>query len=145
MEKLLSPEKRAGTNSILRTTAESWIEVPVSYLPQETAKFSSDSYLRIGPIPQNTPVNLLASADLDFSNPRNGDRLKLIAEVQAELFRIKVEKLNLEQVQQELLKLGPDLLKINKCPDFIEDRGHYYGTSLSDADRQALVEFMKTF
>ncbi len=144
-EKLLWPERRAGANSILRTTAESYVEMPVGYIPPEMAKLSAAGYLRIGPIPENTPVNLLANADLDFSNARNADRLKLIAEVQTELLRIKVENLNLEQVQQELLKLAPDILKINKCPDFIEDRGHYYGTSLSDADKLALVEFMKTF
>ena len=110
VEKLLWPERRAGANSILRTTAESYIEIPIEYLPKEMAKFSSDGYLRIGPIPQNTPVNLLANADLDFSDShRDVDRLKLIAEAQVELLRIKVERLNPEQAQQRLLKLVPRL------------------------------------
>ena len=44
-----------------------------------------------------------------------------------------------------------DLLAVNKCPDFIVNRGHYFGTDffqeepgLSDADKQALIAFLKT-
>ena len=59
---------------------------------------------------------------------------------------------------------GP-LLKLLKCPDFVLNRGHYFGTSefnntsaltsdeksygyetpLSDSDKRALIEFVKTF
>ena len=31
------------------------------------------------------------------------------------------------------------------APDFIEDRGHTFGDKLPDADKHALIEFMKTF
>jgi hypothetical protein len=44
------------------------------------------------------------------------------------------------------------LLELNKCPDFVVNRGHYFGTSLldgepglSDGDKRALIEFIKTF
>jgi hypothetical protein len=44
------------------------------------------------------------------------------------------------------------LLEFNKCPDFVVNRGHYFGTSyfkeepgLSDQDKRALIEFLKTF
>jgi hypothetical protein len=146
IEKMLWPEGRAGVNSISRTTAESYIEIPIDYLPKEMAKFSRDGYLRIGPIPKNTPVNLLANADLNFSDSHGDvDRLKLIAEAQAELLQIKVEELNPEEAHKKLLKLVPALLRISKCLDFIEDRGHYFGANLSDTDKRALIEFMKTF
>jgi hypothetical protein len=46
------------------------------------------------------------------------------------------------------------LLEVNKCPDFVVNRGHYFGTDylpesegepgLSDADKNALIEFLKT-
>jgi hypothetical protein len=46
----------------------------------------------------------------------------------------------------------PDLLQVSKCPDFVVNRGHYFGTSffkeeapLSDDDKRALIEFLKTF
>ena len=45
------------------------------------------------------------------------------------------------------------LLELSKCPDFVVNRGHYFGTDLlrseepglSDADKRALIEFLKTF
>lgn len=43
------------------------------------------------------------------------------------------------------------MLKVNKCPDFVVNRGHYFGTEyfqeepgLGDADKRALVAFLKT-
>jgi len=146
MEKLLWPQKRAGISSILHTSTQSYIDFPMTYLPGVVRKIISGGYLRIGPIPANTPINLLANADLDLSNPHGTiDRVKLLAKVQNELLRIKLEKLNQEEAQAALMKLVPDLLKVSKCPDFIEDRGHYFGTQLSDADKHALIEFVKTF
>jgi hypothetical protein len=38
----------------------------------------------------------------------------------------------------------PDLLAASKCPDLVEDRGHYFGTSLPDDDKRALIEFLQT-
>ena len=40
-------------------------------------------------------------------------------------------------------QLAQDLLALSKCPDFITDRGHEYGSALSDEDKQALIEFLK--
>ena len=47
--------------------------------------------------------------------------------------------------------VGP-LMAVNKCPDFVVNRGHYFGTSyfseepgLSDDDKRALIEYLKTF
>jgi hypothetical protein len=44
------------------------------------------------------------------------------------------------------------MLALDKCPDFEVNRGHYFATSLfseepplSDEDKLALVEFVKTF
>jgi hypothetical protein len=44
------------------------------------------------------------------------------------------------------------MLALSKCPDFVVNRGHYFGTDrfkeepgLSDADKKALIEFLKTF
>ncbi|MGO8951923.1 MAG: hypothetical protein ACLPWS_09240 [Rhodomicrobium sp.] len=37
------------------------------------------------------------------------------------------------------------LLEVNTCPDFIEDKGHYYGHDLSDEDTRALIEYIKYF
>lgn len=37
------------------------------------------------------------------------------------------------------------MLSNNKAPDFILDRGHTFGAELSDADKWALIEYLKTF
>src|SRR5262249_27041840 len=47
------------------------------------------------------------------------------------------------------------LLELSKCPDFVVNRGHYFGTDrlkpeenepgLSDDDKRAMIEFLKTF
>ena len=37
------------------------------------------------------------------------------------------------------------LLTRNLAPDFVEDRGHTFGSDLPDSDKRALIEFMKTF
>ena len=62
----------------------------------------------------------------------------------------------LEATDAQLLKIfsnvAQPLLELNKCPDFVVNRGHYFGTSalerepgLSDDDKRALIEFIKTF
>ncbi|MBC7457838.1 MAG: hypothetical protein H7235_06140, partial [Bdellovibrionaceae bacterium] len=37
------------------------------------------------------------------------------------------------------------LLEYNACPDFIEDRGHTFGSKLSDRQKTALTEYVKYF
>ncbi|MBL8235839.1 MAG: hypothetical protein JNM66_00365 [Bryobacterales bacterium] len=37
------------------------------------------------------------------------------------------------------------LLRNNLSPDFVVDRGHTFGSTLSDADKRALIEFVRTF
>jgi hypothetical protein len=53
-----------------------------------------------------------------------------------------------------LANLVDPLLELSKCPDFVVNRGHYFGTSyfrdkdepeLSDDDKWALIEFLKMF
>ena len=44
-----------------------------------------------------------------------------------------------------LRNLVPRLLELNKCPDFVVNKGHYFGSNLPDPDKLALIEFLKTF
>jgi cytochrome c5 len=37
------------------------------------------------------------------------------------------------------------LLLVDNAPDFVQDRGHTFGSTLPDADKKALIEYMKTF
>jgi len=42
-------------------------------------------------------------------------------------------------------RLYPTLLRRNLVPDFVEDRGHTFAEGLSDEDKRALIEYIKTF
>jgi hypothetical protein len=146
MEKLLWPEKRRGIGSIARTTVASYIEIPTPYLPKELQPLVDGGTLRIGPIPAGTPIDLLANADLDLSNHDKAiDRIKLAAKVQHDLMTIRTQNLTAAEAQRLMMNLVPALLSISKCPDFIEDRGHTFGAGLTDEDKRALIEFLKTF
>ena len=37
------------------------------------------------------------------------------------------------------------MLDNNKAPDFILDKGHIFGSTMPDADKWALIEYLKTF
>ena len=146
-EKLLWPEKRLGTNSIWRTSRECSIQLQGAVIPQPLRSLlkphmDDDGYFRMGPIPEGTPVNLLANIDPD-TDPVH--LVRLCVKIKKVLLEIKLKKLDSAKAK-ELMRdeLAADLLKASKCPDLIEDRGHYFGTELADADKRALIEYLKT-
>jgi hypothetical protein len=100
----------------------------------------SDGYVKLGPIPKGTPVNLIASLEPNF------EQLGALAlKLGKALAAIQTRNLPPEAARAELLKAVPELISANKCPDFIEDEGHYFGTNLADNDKRALIEYMKMF
>ena len=146
VQKLLWPDKRLGLASIARTTLDSYLEIPSSYLPAELQTMTQDAFARLGPIPAGTPIDLIANANLDLSNRELAlDRMQLVTLAYKDLVRIKEAHLDSKTAQQVLTNIVPGLMKISKCPDYVLDRGHYFGTTLPDSDKQALIEFMKTF
>jgi hypothetical protein len=144
--KLLWPERRLGRGSIWRTTEESWLSIPKSYVPDFIGRHADESgNVRIGPIPKGTPINLLANTSLEPSGVGKTARLgALLVRTISALKDVKKEGLTGDAATQRLMTLVPDLYELNACPDFIEDRGHYFGTDLPDADKRALIEFLKT-
>ena len=140
-EKLLWPEKRLGKASIWRTQNECNLHLRKEFVPKPLqALADSDGYLKLGPIPKGTPINLLANLEPDL-----GDLATLQLSLNKALLAIHARNLSPEEARVELLKTVPQLLAANKCPDFIEDEGHYFGTDLPDDDKRALIEYMKTF
>jgi hypothetical protein len=153
--KLLWPEKRDGAKSIWRTTTESWLQVPEAYLHGALARKlrknmrvdekTGARYFAFGPIPKGTPVNLLANTDLELNSLGKAGKLgKFLLHTVEVLKTVKAKGLTGDDATRELIKLVPDLYKLNACPDFIEDKGHLFGTDLPDADKRALVEYLKT-
>jgi hypothetical protein len=143
VHKLLWPERRPGR--IWRTTAKSYITVPASYIPaplRDPALLDADGNLRIGPIPKNTPVNLLANTNLEANVLDLG---ALLIDTAKALIEIDRRRMTDAQATAQLRTLVPRLMKVNKCPDFVEDRGHLFGTKLPDGDKEALIALLKTF
>jgi hypothetical protein len=168
--KMLWPDKRDKDpvfgdkipGLIDRTTVTSWVRIPTGYLP-DAVKASREVLnwlvpvfdqkgIEIGPIPAGTPVDLLASLDpLPPEGASLRERLahdKAVVKVVVQLLhdlKALPQGATDEQARQVFANLGEQLFALSKCPDYIVNRGHYFGTQLSDADKQALIAFLKTF
>ncbi len=159
-------DKVPGPSYIQRTTARSYLKVPAGYLPEgldELAEvgdwlhrllpwlFTATGDVQIGPIPKGTPVGLLSNIRLIAESQQLEDRLaytKTLAEVLLKLKRTLKslpENVTDEQAEQAFKPLVQDLLSVSKCPDLIINKGHYFGSNLGDDDKNALIEFLKTF
>jgi hypothetical protein len=176
--KLLWPERRERDQvledkvpgTIDRTTATSYLRVPASALPEYLRVvngplstllpgiFTPDGGIEIGPIPKGTPVGLLANLGVLSDDGDPLERLSHDVEVVKLLARIKRDLLALprnstdEQARAVFANLAEPLMALSKCPDFVVNRGHYFGTgvgidepALSDDDKLSLIAFLKRF
>jgi hypothetical protein len=82
---------------------------------------------------------------------RDADILKLLLDMKHALRNLPQGATD-EQAKEALRPLVGPMLQFSKCPDLIVNRGHYFGTDkfqeepgLSDDDKRALIEFLKTF
>jgi hypothetical protein len=97
------------------------------------SRFSTPAQVEIGPIPAGTPVSLLAN--LDLLSPKAVPLLK----------RMKKEL----RTDADFAKFVDPLFELSTCPDYIVNRGHYFGTgldgesALSDQQKNDLIEFLK--
>ena len=141
IEKLLWTEKRLNKDSIWRTQNDCTLHIRKEFVPFKKLQrlADKDGYVNFGMIPKGTPINLIGNLEPDF---RNTDVIFKIAQ---KLIKLKTMKLSREEAAAEFNQLIPDLLTANKCPDFVEDKGHYFGTDLPDSDKRALIEYLKTF
>jgi len=177
IEKMLWPEKRDKDpvlgdkvpGLIDRTTKSSYLRVPVGYLPSFAPKVAplvkklapavvGKDGIELGPIPAGTPVNLLSNMNLLPDNLTAKQKLAHDRKLLGLLLKVKHDLKALpagatdEQARKVFANLVEPMLELSKCPDFVVNRGHYFGTDrfkeepgLSDADKMALIEFLKTF
>jgi hypothetical protein len=133
------PATAAGRNAALHT------DVP-------------DVGIRVGPLPVGMPINLLAGVELASETPAWTDWIKHTTNLVGGLWNVKSHWVtyattsDAAEKDKALDKLQSELLALDKCPDFVINRGHYFGTDqfkeepgLSDADKEALIAFLKTF
>jgi hypothetical protein len=99
----------------------------------------------LGPIPKGTPVNLIANFNSEASVDQQVEAVK---KTLAGLAEIESRHLAPDDANEVLkTKVAPALMAVNKCPDFVMDRGHYFEwfKTMTDDDKNALIELLKTF
>lgn len=154
-----------------RTTETSYLRVASGFLPDALQPLqgfwrrwfpwlfgSGYDGIEIGPIPKGTPVGLLANVNLLSEDPDPVKRLEHDTQVVELLVKVKHDLESLPknatdaQAEQSFKNLVEPLLSFSKCPDLEVNRGHYFGTDkfaeepgLSDDDKRALIEVLKTF
>ncbi len=170
-----------GVGLIQRTTATSWVKLPAGFLPGIVTAlrgplnwllpgaFNANGDVQLGPIPQGTPVDLLGNFDPLPEETgwlpairRDWALLGLAGRLRHDLAAMPADakivdndpkrQAEKEKLETEILTpLGRSLYSLGSCPDFVVNRGHYFGTDLAsdepglnDADKRALIEFLKT-
>jgi len=174
IEQMLWPEKRTrddvlgakGVGLIERTTATSWVKMPAAYLPAWLRTplgwllpraVAANGDVKIGPIPKGTPVDLIGNLDPLPEDTgwlaavsRDWALLKIFLRLRHDLAAMPA---NADDATAARIfePLGREMYRLSNCPDFVVNRGHYFGTDrfaeepgLSDPDKRALIEFLKT-
>jgi hypothetical protein len=169
---MLWPEKRDGNGMFMtrsgkelpgivdRTPGMTYLSAAAGFLPDALQPLVGIGHrwlpwlfdeggVEIGPIPEGTPINLIANINLD--EPKKV--LKVLFAVKKALKDLPEDATN-EQARAVFAPVVEPLLSVNKCLDFVVNRGHYFGTDylsesegepgLSDVDKLALIEFLKT-
>jgi hypothetical protein len=170
IEQLLWPERRQGAFTVVTrsgrthpghidlTSEQTYLRVAKGYLPEFLSGLEDiltrllpwlfrDGGVEIGPIPTGTPINLLANIDME-QRPKV---LALLLQIKKALKALPADATD-AQARETFASLVEPLLEVNKCSDFVVNKGHYFGTDyqavgtgLSDSDKQALIAFLKTF
>ena len=163
-----------------RTTTKSYLRIPEGYLPdflqgileleekilpdvQLLPSLFTEGGIEIGPIPKGTPVNLLTNLNVYPDDAGVIDRFLHKRKLVHSLIKIKraLKAVPPDATDEEARKVFREkdvvesLLELSKCPDFVVNRGHYFGTDrlqndehepgLSDEDKRALIAFLHTF
>ena len=177
----LAPNGLPYPSKIDRTTEISYIKIKPGFVPDAVQdlgewlfpRFVNEKGFELGPIPKGTPVGLIANL---MARP---EEMGLWARIQHDrkLFKVAhglkeaLDELGKEpdnsadqatkdayndRAAQALERFVHPLMELSKCPDYIVNRGHYFGTGylskdsgseppMSDDDKLALIEFLKTF
>jgi hypothetical protein len=151
-----------------RTTERSYLKLAIGYLPEALQPIAKSfpelldekkENLLIGPIPKGTPVGFLSNLNLLPESKDPALRLEHDKKVLDLAIKIAKDLHSLppgatdDDAKKVLSDLVNPLLELSKCPDFIVNRGHYFGTDrvaggepgLSEADKRDLITFLKTF
>ncbi len=182
MIQMLWPERREHDSllgmkvpgKIDRTNTPSYLRVPAAYLPGAVRPmiglgaallptlFTSDGPDRgvvLGPFPTGMPVELLANLQMALDGGSAVDSLKLDRDVLNAVLKLSsalgAARGKSDEEARKIVfasDVVDPLMKVSKCPDYVVNRGHYFGAAgvtgeapLSDTEKMALIAFLKTF
>ncbi|RYZ64633.1 MAG: hypothetical protein EOP05_21755 [Proteobacteria bacterium] len=139
-EKLLWPERRLGIKTVKVADAPTSLPAIFSGLKPDLKEKFDDMKLEILEFPKGTPVNLLMGI-----HPEHLPAIltAYMGGVLAGKPRTEFPSLVNTRREAGIEAVKRKLLELNTCPDFVEDRGHYYGSKLNDKEKRALIEYMK--
>ena len=125
--------------------------------------------LKIGPIPEGVPVNMITNLDLTYAGLKiptgisnayevAQGNIKLIdgvLKLTFAIFNIQSRNLKFPEARNEFMRIAaPALIATNKCSDLTVNRGHYFGTkyappgsgpALTETEQAHLIEYIKHF
>lgn len=159
--------------TIYRTSAPSCLMVPAGFAPGIVRSLATplhwlapwaigkDGAIGLGPLPKGFPINALTNTQLlpDHDQPDSiGHALRLLKATPTLIsaFRqmggICTPQSLADPVTQARSEaavrdtgLVDTLVGLSKCPDYVVNRGHYFGAGLPDADKDALIAYIKHF
>jgi len=167
-DSLFANESGPGIGVIDRITVDSYLDVAEGYVPDHLRGVvglgrrlfpflgGSGYSVKIGPFPKGMPIGLITNMDLLGSDLPDAERRQHRERLLVLLKRAKRELKAGADIGAALGSLVDEMLAVSKCKDFVVNKGHYFGTSqftatepsepgLSDADKRALIGFLKTF
>ena len=158
---------------IYRTTAPSCLMIPSGYMPSWVRHLAGPLHwlapwaidhnggIALGPLPKDFPVNALTNTKLLPDNDEPGVvshywRLLKAAPTLMSAFKQMGGTCSPEALTDPTTQATAEaavrdtglidtLVGLSKCPDYVVNRGHYFGADLPAADKEALIAYLKHF
>jgi hypothetical protein len=158
---------------IYRTTAPACLVVPSGDMPSSARHFAGALHwlapwafdrnggLAVGPLPKDFPINALANTKLAPDNDDSGTaglywRLVKAGPTLFSAFKKMGGKCSPKELADPETEANSEqavrdsglidtLVGLSKCPDYVVNRGHYFGDDLPAADKEALIAYLKYF
>ena len=158
---------------IYRTTAPSCLMVPSGFVPSWLRSLRGPLHwlapwvidknggIALGPLPKDYPINTLTNTQLLPDNDQPDTighywRLLKAAPTLMSAFQEMGGKCSSEALADPATEATSEaavrdthlidtLVGLSKCPDYVVNRGHYFGADLSADDKEALIAYIKHF
>ena len=158
---------------IYRTSAPSCLKVPAGFSPDLVQRFARplswvagwlvkpDGSVELGPFPKDFPINALVNTKLLPDNDEADMAahywrlikaaptfISAFSQLGGQCSAADLADPNV-QVRAETIvretRLIDTLIGLSKCPDYVVNKGHPFGGDLSEADKEALIAYLKQF